>query len=138
MREDGPSAIHRARLTEREALLFEAGIKLGGVFHQYLGTPVDSRTASGLAHTIESAVALQPYVERARVTIRPPKRRRTDTGRFDYHYLKPEMIRVTLWLRSGSTEVRARLEFRHDLEYPLMSVLAVRRVPARTRRPRSA
>jgi hypothetical protein len=33
-------ATHAAKLTAREALLFEAGIKLGGVFHQYIGMPV--------------------------------------------------------------------------------------------------
>ncbi|MCL5983302.1 MAG: dihydroneopterin aldolase family protein, partial [Candidatus Thermoplasmatota archaeon] len=58
-------------LSVRERLMFEAGIKLGGIFHQYLGTPITARTAPGLARAIESAVRLQPYVVGTRVRIRP-------------------------------------------------------------------
>jgi len=43
---------HPARLSRREALLFEAGIKLGGVFHQYLGMPVSPRTAPSISRAI--------------------------------------------------------------------------------------
>ena len=66
-----PRSEHPAGLGRREALLFEAGVKLGGIFHQYLGTPIAEATAPGLARTIERAVALQPYVEQVRVRLRP-------------------------------------------------------------------
>ena len=115
-------SVHRVPLSPREALLFEAGIKLGGIFHQYLGIPVSSRTARGLARAIEDAVSLQPYVDRIRVEIDPARGGRTGRGRFAYRYLTPEMLDVRVRLRDGSTRVEARLVHRPDLRYPLMSV----------------
>ena len=129
--------IHRAPLTTREALLFEAGVKLGGVFHQYLGTPVSPRTAPTLARTIAAAVGLQPFVREARVRIRPERGGPPGRGRFGYRYLTAEMMEVRVRLVDGPVEVTARLEHRPDLNYPLMSVDRVRlRRRARTARSR--
>ena len=123
--------IHPAALSRREALLFEAGVKLGGIFHQYLGVPVTARTAAGLARTVERAVRLQPFVERVRVRIDPSRGGPAGTGRFAYRYLTAEMLEVTVRLSDGAEEVEARLAHRPDLRYPLMSVTRVgrRRAP---------
>ncbi len=114
--------IHRARLSRREALLFEAGIKLGAIFHQYLGTPVARRTAVTLARAIEAAVLLQPFVVEARVRIRPGRGGPVGPGRFGYRYLTAEMLEVSVSLRDGPVRVEARLGHRAELRYPLMSV----------------
>lgn len=124
-RTSDPSGFHRAALTQREALLFEAGVKLGGVFHQYLGMPVAEGTAAQLARTIESAVRLQPFVTDVHVRIDPTVGPELGSGAFAYRYLTPEMLRVDVTLQQGATTVVARLEHRADLNYPLMSVLTV-------------
>ncbi|MFZ0699282.1 MAG: dihydroneopterin aldolase family protein [Thermoplasmata archaeon] len=123
-------SIHRAQLTRREALLFEAGIKLGGLFHQYLGTPVDRRTARSLARAIEEAVGLQPYVRSIHVRIDPKQGGPAGRGRFAYRYLVAEMIHVRLELADRNLVVTARLEWRPDLAYPLMSIDRVRETHA--------
>ncbi|HXW66610.1 MAG TPA: dihydroneopterin aldolase family protein [Thermoplasmata archaeon] len=130
----GARTLHRATLTRREALLFEAGVKLGGLFHQYFGMPVAPRTARGIARTIERAVALQPFVVRVRARVRPERGGPVGPGRFAYRYLSPEMLEVVVELRDGPITVTARLEHRTDLRYPLMSVerVAVAR-PSRRR-----
>ena len=131
------SSVHPARLTRREALLFEAGIKLGGVFHQYLGMPVSAATGPGVARMIERAVALQPYVAAVRVAVDPGRGGPLGRGRYAYRYLVPEMLDVRVRLRDGTEEVEARLAHRADLRYPLMTV--VRAGPVRkARRPRRA
>jgi hypothetical protein len=117
--------LHRAVLSARERLLFEAGIKLGGIFHQYLGIPVSSRTADALARTIESAVGLQPFVVAARVTIVPRRAGPMGRGRFAYRYLTAEMIDAQVTLVEEPVRVVARLRYRPDLRYPLMGVEAV-------------
>jgi hypothetical protein len=119
------------RLTRREQLLFEAGVKLGGVFHQYLGTPVSPRTAPSLAGAIEAAVGLQPFVQRVRVEIRPSKGGPLGRGPYRYRYLTAEMLRVTVTLGDGAHRVVARLAHRPDLRYPLMEVVSTRSPPAR-------
>jgi dihydroneopterin aldolase len=116
-------SFHAARLTRREALLFEAGVKLGGVFHQYLGMPVSPSTAGGTARTIERAVSLQPFVVRVRVRIDPRATGAVGRGPFAYAYLRAEMLDVTVRLRDGPDEVEARLAHRADLRYPLMQVV---------------
>jgi len=114
-----------ARLSRRESLLFEAGIKLGGVFHQYLGIPVSGRTAGSLARAIESAVGLQPFVRRVSVRIHPERGGPLGRGRFAYRYLVPEMLEVTVELVDGTSTVIANLRHRPDLRYPLMKVVRV-------------
>jgi len=116
------SSVHRVPLTSREALLFEAGIKLGGIFHQYLGIPVSPRTARALARSIEAAVALQPFVERVQVRIVPTHGGGVGRGRFGYRYVTAEMIDARVTLADGATRVVARLSYRADLRYPLMRV----------------
>jgi len=111
------------RLSRRETLLFEAGIKLGGVFHQYLGIPVSDRTAASLARAIEAAVGLQPFVRRVTVRIHPKRGGPLGKGRFAYRYLTPEMLDVLVQLVDGPTELEARLAHRSDLRYPLMKVV---------------
>lgn len=122
---------HARGVSRREALLFEAGVKLGGVFHQYLGIPLTPRTAPGLARAIESAVRLQPFVRAVEVRLDPSKGGRPGPGRFAYRYLTGEMLDVRVTLADGPLVVRARLAHRTDLRYPLMRVVAVR-----DRRPR--
>jgi dihydroneopterin aldolase len=109
-------------LTPREALLFEAGIKLGGIFHQYLGIPVSPTTAASLGRAIGAAVELQPFVERARVQIVPARGGPVGPGRFGYRYVTAEMIDARVTLRNGAARVVARLSYRPDLRYPLMRV----------------
>ncbi len=121
----GPRELHPAALSDREALLFEAGIKLGGVFHQYLGTPVAPSTADGLARAIARALRLQPYVERAEVRIDPSRGGPVGRGRFAYRYLTAEMLEVVVGLSDGAVRVRARLAHRPRVRYPLMTVEAV-------------
>jgi dihydroneopterin aldolase len=137
-RDRRPSAtqFHRASLTEREALVFEAGVKLGGVFHQYLGIPVTPRTSPGLARSIERAIALQPFVISVQVHIDPKRGPPVGRGRFAYRYLTAEMLHVRVVLRDGAVEVIAELRHRPELRYSLMSVTRVR--DRRARQGRSA
>ena len=120
------SAPRGAALSARERLLFEAGIKLGGVFHQYLGMPVSPATAPGLARTIERAIGLQPYVARVTVAIRPRAGGPVGRGRFAYRYLSPPMLDVRVVLADGPHSVEARLAHEPALRYPLMRVVRVR------------
>ena len=53
--------------TDRENAVFEAAIKLGALYHQFVGTPISRATADTVETAIEHAVALQPYVTRIEV-----------------------------------------------------------------------
>jgi hypothetical protein len=123
-----------APLSDREELLFEAGIKLGGLFHQYIGVPVSRGTAPGLARAIAAAIRLQPYVRAARIRIAPSRGGPSGRGRFAYRYLTAEMLEATVTLARGKTRVSAHLAYEPSLRYPLMRVLAEGRAGKRPSR----
>ncbi|TFG90818.1 MAG: hypothetical protein E4H16_01040, partial [Candidatus Atribacteria bacterium] len=55
-------------ITNREQAIFEAGIKLGALYHQWIGTPISQNSAASVESAIEQAVILQPFVEE--ITVR--------------------------------------------------------------------
>jgi len=46
--------------SEHDQAIFEAAIKLGALYHQWVGTPVSPSTASVLESAIQESVSLQP------------------------------------------------------------------------------
>ncbi len=98
---------------------FEAGIKLGAIFHQFVGMPVSEKNASRVEKTIESCVELQPFVEKVEVKI-DRKMLKKNLSRFDYTSLLPEMLKARVEVRYENCRVRAKLEWEKD--YPMMSI----------------
>jgi len=109
--------------SDREQALFEVGIKLGGLFHQYIGVPVAGKTAKSLEKAIEDAVGLQPYVKEVHVRIDPEMGGPVGSGRHGYRYLTAQMLLAEITVEVGGAKVKAMLRFREDLNYPLMRVV---------------
>ncbi|MCS7130103.1 MAG: dihydroneopterin aldolase family protein [Archaeoglobaceae archaeon] len=100
---------------------FEAGIKLGALFHQFIGAPVSEKNAEILEKAIESCVKLQPYVVSAEVRIDREKLK--GFSAFGYTSLSPEMIRARVVVEFEGERVEAVLEWDEKLRYPLMKLL---------------
>ncbi|MBI4361864.1 MAG: hypothetical protein HY558_01680 [Euryarchaeota archaeon] len=115
----------RIPLPERDHLLFEAGIKLGAVYHQFVGIPVTLRSASGVERAMEAMLMAMPFATRARVRIdRAGLRRRRN--RFGYAELRGDLLDIRVGVRVGGWEAAAVL--RTVEGYPLMAVERLRRV----------
>ena len=101
--------------------MFESGIKLGALYHQFVGSPVSPKTKSSLEEAIEKSVSLQPYVEQIEVKINEEmvKERLNNYG---YCELDGKMLNVKLVIKMLSFKVNARLKYDEVLDYPLMSV----------------
>ncbi|HOE53303.1 MAG TPA: dihydroneopterin aldolase family protein [Methanomassiliicoccales archaeon] len=107
--------------TERERAVFEAGIKLGTIYHQFVGTPVAAANVEILEKAIEDGVRVQPFVKDVKVGIsREALRRKKDE--FDYQTLTGPMMKVELTVTVGGTTVVAAMDYKDDLHYPLMYV----------------
>jgi dihydroneopterin aldolase len=107
--------------SERERAVFEAGIKLGTIYHQFVGTPVAAANVEILERAIEDGVRVQPFVKDVKVAIcREALRRKKDE--FDYQTLTGNMMNVELTVAVGGTTVVAAMDFKDDLHYPLMYV----------------
>ncbi len=108
-------------LSPRERALFESGIKLGAIFHQFMGAPVSLSTVESLERTIEECTLNQFFVSDISVRIdREELKQRCE--RHGYTTLSPEMLEVLLIIKLENVKVISRLKYIEDLEYPLMYV----------------
>jgi hypothetical protein len=106
---------------DRELAVFEAGIKLGALYHQWVGTPISQESAESVESAIEKSVILQPYVEGISVRL---DRNLMLPNRFGYSELAGLMFDVEIVTRVGYSYCRARLSPVNG--YPLMQVVECR------------
>ena len=113
---------------DRDRAVFEAGIKLGALYHQWIGTPISRRSAASVETAIEQAVILQPFVEE--ISVRLDRSLMTENV-FGYSELSGLMFNVDIVTRVGFTYCRARLA--PDNGYPLMQIVECNEIPAFSR-----
>jgi dihydroneopterin aldolase len=105
-------------ITDRDRAIFEAGIKLGALYHQWVGTPISRKSAASIESAIEQAVILQPFVEQ--ITVRLDRSLMTENI-FGYSELSGLMLDVEIITRVGFTYCRAHLVAENG--YPLMQIV---------------
>ena len=115
--------------TDPERAAFEAGVKMGTIYHQFVGIPVSSDNVETLERAIEEGCRTQPFVESVRVRIDRSRLKRK-RGEFDYVSLTGEMLDVELVVRYKDVKVEAYMRFVPEMNYPLMYVRRVCSVPA--------
>jgi len=101
---------------------FEAGIKLGALFHQFIGVPISFENAELLEKAMESCIKLQPFVVDAKVRIDRDKLREKLSS-FGYTSLDAEMLSAEVIVRVEGREVKAILRWDEILKYPMMEVV---------------
>lgn len=114
---------------DRDRAVFEAGIKLGSIFHQYVGTPLTRESARDLEKAIESAARVQPTVEDVRVRI--DRKRLRARGPYKYASLTEEMLHAEVTVRVGGARATAVLRYVPELDYPLMYLKEIRGGPTK-------
>lgn len=107
------------KCTDRERAAFEAGIKLGTIFHQFIGTPISSTNVGNLEHTIEESVRVQPFVEDVKIDINRNSIN-NKKHQFDYLTLNGEMLEVKLIVKFNDSIVNANMKYIKEINYPLM------------------
>jgi len=105
----------------KERAMFEAGIKMGTIYHQFVGVPVDLSSVEILERSIEQGVLVQPYVDSVTVRIdRSHFREKSDE--YGYMSLTGNMLDVKLTIRIDDVKVTAEMRYMKDLNYPLMYI----------------
>jgi len=112
--------------SEAERAAFEAGIKLGSIYHQFVGVPLRLENVSALERAIEAGCKVQPFVESVKVKIDRSRLKRK-RGQYDYVSLTGDMLDVALVVRYKGTEVRASMRMIDEMNYPLMYIESVER-----------
>jgi dihydroneopterin aldolase len=111
------------KVTDRENALFEAGIKLGALYHQFTGSPVNLNTVSSLEQAIQESISVQPFVEEISVKIDRDMLKSKLSNKFGYSELQGLMLKVKITVRYGSSKVKVGMEYDPDLNYPLMRII---------------
>ncbi len=117
--------------TDHEQAIFEAGIKLGALYHQWVGSPVNANNAVHIETAIEKSVILQPYVEEITVKL---DRSMMTPNEYGYSELSGLMFSVDLVTRVRYAYCRARLHPKNG--YPIMEVAEFRELEAGVRQER--
>ena len=69
--------------SDSERASFEAGIKMGTIYHQFVGVPLSAENVETLERAIEAGVKVQPFVEDISVRI-DRSGLRSKRGQYDY------------------------------------------------------
>jgi len=104
-----------------EEACFEAGIKLGALYHQFVGTPVTEASVASLKTAIREAVESQRYVREATVSIEG-----VEHNRYEYDELRGTMLDVRVVLEYEGVVVEASMD--EEDGYPMMRIDEVRDV----------
>jgi hypothetical protein len=112
--------------TDSERAVFEAGIKLGTVYHQFVGAPISQNNVKVMEQAIAEGAKVQPFVKDAIVKIDRSRLREKSTE-FDYLTLTGDMLDVTLSVKFKEVEVICEMKHIAEMDYPLMYVKEVKR-----------
>ena len=111
----------RFNCSVKERACFEAGIKMGTIYHQFVGTPFDLSNVSQLEKAMEDAIRVQPYVSDVIVRI-DRSGLVSDGDTYSYRSLVGEMIDAVVTIDMDGTSVTAEMRYDAELGYPLMFI----------------
>jgi hypothetical protein len=108
-------------ISSRERAIFEGAITMGALFHQFVGTPVNSESAETLEKSIKEAMELQPCIEEVQVKINR-KMLEDANSEFNYVSLNGDMMDIKVVSKYNNKKAVLRMEYIDKLMYPLMYV----------------
>lgn len=111
----------RFNCTPRERACYEAGIKMGTIYHQFVGAPVSPSNVEDLERSIAKAIEVQPYVENAVVKIDRSVFVK-DGDRYSYRSLTGEMIDAVVTILLDGVRVVSEMRYDEEMGYPLMYI----------------
>ncbi|MFP3318469.1 MAG: dihydroneopterin aldolase family protein [Thermoplasmata archaeon] len=113
------------RCNDSERAVFEAGIKLGTIYHQFVGTPISAENIDVLEKSIEESIKVQPFVKSVNVKIRRDRIKKKK-GIYKYLTLTGDMLDVELVVEYNNTEAVCYLKYIEEMKYPLMYIGEIR------------
>lgn len=117
--------IHFAKdLTDKERATFETGIKLGALYHILCGIPINTNenVIKSIEVGIEQAISCQPYVKSVKINLRRENLKGKKEDEFDYDEISGKTIEADLVVQFKKVEVKAKIKWIEDFEYPLMYI----------------
>jgi hypothetical protein len=107
-------------ISDQDLAVFEAGIKLGALYHQWVGTPVSKDSATSLETAIKEAHIQQPFVENISVIL---DKELMNPNMFGYSELSGLMFSVSLKTRVNKAACTVQLS--PEDGYPMMRIIDI-------------
>jgi len=106
-------------VNERDRAIFEAGLKLGAIYHQLLGIPIprDESSVKALQRSLENSFKTQPYVKEVEIKIK--RNNGSLQAPYDYAEISRNSLKIKVKIKYENIEVEAKLEYINRLKYPL-------------------
>ncbi|MDH5816393.1 MAG: dihydroneopterin aldolase family protein [Candidatus Nezhaarchaeota archaeon] len=122
--EDPAKRFFHPSISDKERAIFEAGVALGALYHQFLGIPIAKReeVLQAVKDAIEKTMMLQPFREKVEVSFNLDAIKGKASNPYDYSLLRGEAIDVKVVVRYGSVRVKARMRYVEDLNFNLMYI----------------
>jgi hypothetical protein len=134
--EKAVSEIFDASITARERAIFEGGIALGAICHQFSGIPIspDKRVLRALERAMVECMRLTPYKKRIRIKIGRKGLRKRGTSPYYSEVLEEKDLDLTVVASYGGVDATVRMKYFPRLDFPLMYVEKVRRTKTLSKR----
>lgn len=108
-------------LTDRERAIFEGGISMGALFHQFVGTPVSIDTIHSLENAIHDSILLQPAIIDVDVKLDKDLIEK-NSGVMGYTSLTGDMLKVRLTTKINEKSIVTCISYDDNLDYPIMYI----------------
>lgn len=108
-------------LTDRERAIFEGGISMGALYHQFVGTPVSIDTVSSLQNAIRDSILLQPAIVDVEVKL-DTELIEKNSGVMGYTSLTGDMLSVKLTTKINQISIITCISYDENLHYPIMFI----------------
>jgi len=111
-------------VTDRERAIFEGGIALGAIYHQFTGIPIskDKDVIKALEEARSKSMKLQPYRESVKVKIDADTINAGKSHAYDYETLKGRHLNVRVKTRYGNAKATVRIRYIPEIEFTLMYI----------------
>lgn len=110
-----------SNLTDRERAIFEGGISMGALFHQFVGTPVSISTISSLENAIKESILLQPAIIDVHVKLNEALIKNS-SGVMGYTSLTGNMLYVELTTKINDKTITTCISYDEELNYPIIYI----------------
>lgn len=111
-------------VTDRERAIFEGGIALGAIYHQFTGIPIikDKDLIKALERAISKSMGLQPYRESVEVKINVEMIKGEKSHVYDYETLKGKHLDVRVKTKYGDSRATVRMRYIPEIDFTLMYI----------------
>ena len=110
-------------MTDRERAIFEGGVGLASIYHQFVGIPIskDKKNIKKLEEAIRNSTLTQPYKKDVTVKIHISEDY-SKKNAYDYRSLEGRDLDVTLITAYGDSKAVSRMRYVPELDYVLIYV----------------